>query len=149
MKIFIGADHRGYEFKEHLKVWLGEEGHQVVDCGNEKYDPEDDFPDYAFVVAENVQQEPESRGIVICGSGVGVNIAANKVRGIRASTAINPEEVKHGRKHDDLNVLAISAEFTKFEEAQQMVIAFLTTPFGSEERYLRRLDKIKSYESSS
>ena len=149
MKLYLGADHRGFELKEHLQVWLKGEGYQVVDCGNTKYDPEDDFPDFSLVVAQKVQQDPKSRGIVICGSGVGVNIAANKVKGVRASTGINVDEVRHARKHDDLNVLAISAEYTSYEEAQKMITMFLTTPFISEEKYVRRLDKISKYESSS
>lgn len=149
MKLFIGAAHRGFELKEHLEVWLKEEGHEVVDCGNTKYDPEDDFPDFALAVAQKVQQDLNSRGIVICGSGAGVNIAANKVKGIRASTGINAAEVKHAREHDDLNVLAISSEHSSFQEAQEMIVAFLTTPFGSEERFIRRLAKIREYESSS
>jgi len=149
MKIYLGADHRGFELKEHLKLWLIEEEYEVVDCGNVKYDPEDDFTDFSFAVAEKVQQDPQSRGIVICGSGVGVNIAANKVKGIRASTGINADEVRHARKHDDLNVLAISAEYSDFEQAKKMIIIFLTTPFQPEEKYVRRLDKIKQYESLS
>jgi len=149
MKIYLGADHRGYELKEHLKLWLKEEEYEVVDCGNTKYDPEDDFTDFSFAAAKKVQQDPESRGIVICGSGVGVNISANKVKGIRASTGINADEVRDARKHDDLNVLAISAEYSDFKQAQEMIVIFLTTPFEPEERYLRRLDKIKQYESLS
>ncbi len=149
MKIYLGADHRGFELKEHLKLWLIEEEYEVVDCGNVKYDPEDDFTDFSFAVAEKVQQDPQSRGIVICGSGAGVNIAANKVKGIRASTGINADEVRHARKHDDLNVLAISAEYSDFEQAKKMIIIFLTTPFQPEEKYVRRLDKIKQYESLS
>lgn len=149
MKLFIGADHRGFELKEHLKVWLEEEGYTVIDCGNTKYDPEDDFPDFAFAVAQKVQADPESRGVVICGSGAGVNIAANKVKGIRASTGINVDEVRSARKDDDLNILAISAQYSSFEVAQKMIVMFLTTPFGSEERYTRRLDKIRAYESLS
>ncbi len=149
MKIYLGADHRGFELKEHLKLWLIEEEYEVVDCGNVKYDPEDDFTDFSFAVAEKVQQDPQSRGIVICGSGAGVNIAANKVKGIRASTGINADEVRYARKHDDLNVLAISAEYSDFEQAKKMIIIFLTTPFQPEEKYVRRLDKIKQYESLS
>lgn len=149
MKLYIGADHRGFELKEHLKVWLKEEGYEVVDCGNTKYNPADDFTDFSFAVAEKVQQDSDSRGIVICGSGAGVNIAANKVKGIRASTGINVDEVRHARKHNDLNILAISAEYFSYEETQKMIVMFLTTPFISEEKYVRRLDKIRAYESSS
>lgn len=149
MRLYLGADHRGFELKEHLKLWLKEEDYEVIDCGNTQYDPEDDFTNFSFAVAEKVQQDPDSRGIVICGSGVGVNIAANKIKGIRASTGINADEVRHARKHDDLNVLAISSEYTSFEEAQKMIVIFLTTPFQPEEKYVRRLDQIKEYESLS
>lgn len=149
LSIFLGADHRGFKLKEQLKTWLKAESYQVVDCGNTVYDPDDDFPDFAFAVAEQVADHttPDKtvKGIIICGSGVGVNIAANKVNGIRASTAVNLDEVKHARQHDDLNVLAISADYTSFQEAQEMIEIFLTTPFEAEERFLRRLRKIKNY----
>ncbi len=148
-KIYIGADHRGFELKEQLKHWLKQEQYNVDDCGNTEYDLTDDFTDFSFAVAKKVQQNLDSRGIVICGSGAGVNIAANKVKGIRASTGINVDEVRHARKHDDLNVLAISADYSDFNQAQEMIAAFLTTPFDPQERYLRRLDKIKNYEALS
>ncbi len=149
--IFIGADHRGFQLKEELKSWLAAKDYQVVDCGNTVYDPDDDFPDFAFAVAEQVvaHSDPDQtrsvQGIVICGSGVGVNIAANKVDGIRASTAVNPNEVRHARKHDDLNVLAVSADYTSLAEAQRMIEVFLTTSFEPAERFLRRLRKIRNY----
>lgn len=147
--IFIGADHRGFKLKEQLKSWLKEENYQLVDCGNTVYDSEDDFPDFAFAVAEQVRAQTDqsvlAKGIVICGSGVGVNIAANKVAGIRASTAVNADEVRHARQHDDLNILAISADYTSLDEAQKMIKIFLTTPFEPAERFLRRLRKIRNY----
>jgi ribose 5-phosphate isomerase B len=149
MKIYLGADHRGFKMKEQLLPWLEDQGHEVIDCGNDKYDPADDFPDYSLAVAKKVQQDNEAKGIVICGSGVGVNIAANKVTGIRASTGINAEEVKHARQHDDLNILAISADHSTLSEVQEMVGVFLTTAFEPEERFLRRLQKITAYEALS
>ncbi len=148
-QVFIGADHRGFKLKEQIKNWLETEDCQVVDCGNTVYDPEDDFPDFAFAVAEQVKAHDDrptsARGIVICGSGVGVNIAANKVDGIRASTAVNTDEVRHARQHDDLNVLAISADYTSLAEVQEMIEIFLTTSFEPAERFLRRLRKIRNY----
>lgn len=149
MKVFLGADHRGFKLKEKLKVWLQAEGHLVTDLGNTQYEKTDDFPDFSLAVAQKVQADPDSRGIVICGSGVGVNIAANKVKGIRASTGINADEVRHARQHDNLNVLAISADYSILEQVQEMIEVFLNTPFKSEARFQRRLDKISTYESLS
>ena len=152
MKIYIGADHRGFELKEELKLWLEAENHQVVDCGNNHYDKDDDFPDFSLCVAQKVvadeqKGKKQTRGIVICGSGVGVNIAANKVRGARASTAINEDEVRHARKHDDLNILALSADYTSVSEAKTMIAIFLEEEFLPEERFVRRLNKIVELES--
>lgn len=154
MKIFIGADHRGFELKEKIKTWLEAETHQVIDCGNDHFDKDDDFPDFSINVAQKVVGEEKNgvenvRGIVICGSGVGVNIAANKVLGARASTAIHGEEVRHARKHDDLNVLAISADYTSFEEAKDMIQIFLTEEFLAQEKYVRRLEKIHNFENKN
>lgn len=148
MKIFIGADHRGFIMKKKLLAWLEKQGHEVVDCGNKEFDPTDDFPDFAFAVAKKVTATRGSRGIVLCGSGVGVNIAANKVAGVRASTAINSDEVRLGRQHDDMNVLAISADFTSQPGVKRMVEVFLETEFLAESRFLRRLKKIKEYEDN-
>lgn len=146
MTIYIGADHRGFELKEQLKKWLTEQGHQIEDCGNTVYDPDDDFPDFALAVATEVGQDDQARGIVICGSGVGVSVAANKVKGVRASTAINQDEVHHARAHTDLNVLAISADYTDQSTTQQLVQTFLNTPFDRYPRFQRRLKKIRDYE---
>lgn len=153
MKIYIGADHRGFKLKEKLKLWLEAENHQVIDCGNDHYNKDDDFPDFSFCVAQKVvtdhkNGEKEVRGIVICGSGVGVNIAANKVEGARASTAINEDEVRHARKHDDLNILALSADYSNYADAKSMIQVFLTEEFLAEERFLRRLRKIQDFEGN-
>jgi ribose 5-phosphate isomerase B len=149
MHIFIGADHRGFQAKENIKTWLSNQGYQVVDCGNTTYDANDDYPDFTFAVAQNVMRNPDSKGIVICGSGAGVNIAANKVKGIRCSTALNLAEVKQAREHDDLNILSISADHTAPMDIQEMVHIFLNTPFLHEERLIRRLNKIAEYEAHS
>jgi ribose 5-phosphate isomerase B len=142
MTIYIGADHRGFHLKEKLVVWLREEGHEVKDCGNSMYDPEDDFPDFSFAVADGVITDSGSRGVVICGSGGGVSIAANKVRGIRCTTAVHVSDVKHNRQADDINVLALSADYTDFDESKGLMRAFIFVEYESQERHNRRLNKI-------
>jgi ribose 5-phosphate isomerase B len=147
MKVYIGADHGGCELKAKLIAWLSEQKYEAVDCGNTRVDPTDDFPDFAFAVADKVAAEPESRGIVICRSAGGVTIAANKVKGIRCVTGVNPEDVVHNRSHDDINVLAIAGDYTSESESKELVKTFLTTPFVPEQRFVRRLGKIKARES--
>ena len=147
MKVYIGADHRGFELKGKLIPWIKSMGHEIYDLGNLKYDKDDDFPDFSLVVAENVAENPGSRGIVICGSGCGVNVAANKVVGVRCSTGVNAHEVEHARAHDDLNILALSADYIPEEINKEMIEVFLKTPFSNEERHIRRIKKIKEYEN--
>lgn len=147
MKVYIGADHRGFELKERLKPWLVTQKHDIVDCGNTKLDPLDDFPDFSFAVAEKVSGDGKARGILICGSGGGVTIAANKVVGIRCVVAGNIEDVTHNREHDDANILAIAANFTSEKEAKELIRAFLETKFSGEKKYARRIAKISDYES--
>lgn len=146
MKIYIGADHRGLELKENLKPWLQEEKYDVVDCGNTKFDPLDDFPDFSFAVAEKVSEDPESLGIIICGSGGGVTIAANKVKGIRCATVAYADEVKHNRTNNDINMIALAADYTPFDTAREFVKIFLETKFSGEEKYIRRIKKIAARE---
>ncbi len=146
MKIFIGADHRGFTLKEALKPWLTSLGHDVTDCGNTTLDPLDDYPDFTFPVADAVANDSTSRGIVICGSGGGVTIAANKVKGIRCVLGINPADVTQNRTHNDINVLAIAADNASEEAAKQMITSFLTTAHSTEEKYGRRIQKIAEKE---
>lgn len=146
MKLFLGADHRGFERKNEIKTWLESLGHEVVDCGNTVLDPLDDYPDFAFAVAQNVAADPNSRGIIFCGSGTSVTIAANKIDGIRAADAFSADEVRHSRKHDDLNVLAIAADYTSTEDAKTYITVFLTEPFSPQEKYIRRIKKIEEQE---
>ena len=147
MKIFIGADHRGFVLKEQLKLWLTQQKLDVIDCGNAKLDPLDDFSDYSFAVADHVKANPESRGIIICGSGGGVTIAANKVKGIRCATVAYADEVKHNRTNNDINMMALAADYTSFDTAREFVKIFLETTFSGEEKYMRRIAKISNYES--
>ena len=143
MKVFIGADHGGFNLKAKLITWLTEQKYEIVDCGNTKFDPLDDFPDFAFAVADSVAREPDSRGNVLCRSAGGVTIAANKVKGIRAVTGVNLKEVAHNRGDDDANILAIAGDYTSENEAKELVHAFLMSPFSGQERFVRRLEKIK------
>lgn len=147
VKVFIGADHRGFELKEHIKQWLLNQKTIVVDCGNVRLDPEDDYPVYAQLVAEQVVVDEDARGIVICGSGAGVVIAANKVPGARCSDAMNLSDVHHARAHDDLNILALASDFVLFADAKQQVQIFLSTPFETAERHVRRLRRIAQIET--
>lgn len=147
MTIYVGADHRGYHLKEKIIEWLRSEGHDVHDCGNNQYDADDDYPDFSFAVSEKVASDPGSRGIVLCGSGGGVTIAANKIKGIRCTTAVHVADVKHNRMADDINVLALSADYTDIDEAKELVNAFLLVEFEAQERHVRRLNKITERES--
>lgn len=150
MKVYLGADHRGFQLKEQIKSWLGKEGYDVEDCGNLTHDPADDYPDYACAVAEGVKKAPEdSRGIVICGSGIGVDIVANKYAGVRCGLGINTDHVKHGRSNDNINVLSLPSDLVSFEQAKEMVKVFLKTEFSKEERFLRRQKKIEEIEKST
>lgn len=147
MTIFIGADHRGFEMKKLLIEFLQSQSYQVVDCGNTTLDPDDDYPDFAVTVAQKVATESDSRGIVLCGSGVGASIAANKVRGVRAAVGVSLPQVQAARHDDDINVLSCAANFTTIEELQSFAVSFLSEPFGAEPRYVRRLMKIAEIET--
>lgn len=148
--VFIGTDHRGYKLAEELYLWLMDQHVSVKNVGAELLDPEDDYVEYAKKVAHTVANDIKlgriSRGIVLCGSGVGVDVVANKVKGIRCGLGINPEQVKSTREDDDINVLALAADHTIAEQAKEMVKVFLETDFSEEERHKRRLEKIASLE---
>ncbi len=144
--IYIGADHRGFNLKAKIKTWLYEWQYQFDDLGAMALDPGDDYTAYAELVAKKIQKERASRGILICGSGVGVDVTANKFDGIRATIGKSAEQIKAGRRDDDMNILAIAADFTKENEAKDMVKVFLETKFDNEKRHERRLTEIKKIE---
>ncbi|MBI1838888.1 MAG: RpiB/LacA/LacB family sugar-phosphate isomerase [Candidatus Colwellbacteria bacterium] len=147
MVIYIGADHRGFKLKETLKNYLSGEGYAVVDLGNDKYDKADDYPDFAAKVAEKVSVDSnENRGILICGAGVGVDVVANKFRGVRSVLALSEEQVTASRNDDDANIISIAADFVDEEKVKKMVDIWLKTPFSGEERHKRRLQKISEIE---
>lgn len=143
--IYIGADHRGFELKEKIKEFFDELGFDYEDMGAFTNDPADDFPEFAVKVAKSILDH-EDRGIVICGSGVGVDEVANKVSGVRCGLAINKDQIRAARHDDDINVLALAAEHTSEEEAKEIVKIFLDTEFSSEDRYKRRIQQIEDIE---
>lgn len=148
MVIYLGADHRGFELKEILKRYLGDAGYEVVDMGNLQKDDADDYPDFGRRVAEKISRDPlMSRGILICGSGAGMDILANKFRRVRSVLGFSPDQVFDARHDDDVNVLSLAADHLTEEAAKKIVDVFLKTPFGGEERYRRRLDKIADLEN--
>ncbi len=147
MKVFIGADHRGFELKGKLIEWLKDNDYQTEDCGAFQPNPTDDYPDFAKAVAERVASEEGSRGIVICGSGAGVNIVANKIKGVRCSVCFDVKQVSDGRQHDDLNVLALASNFIDEQTAKHLVKTFLETAYEPTENHNRRIEKIKSLEN--
>lgn len=145
--IYIGADHRGFELKAKINKWLQGRGYEFEDVGAYEYDHDDDYVDYAIWVAQKVAQNPDkNRGVVICGSGVGAEIAANKVKRIRCGLGFEIDQVHAARKDDDINVLALAADNTDEEKALQLVAKFLETEFITSDRYLRRIEKIGRYE---
>lgn len=140
--IYIGADHRGYNLKEKIKQWLAEWSCEFKDLGAFELNPEDDYPEFAKNVAENIK-DSEDRGIVICGSGVGVDDVVNKFQGVRSGLAINKEQIQAARNDDDINVLALASDFISEEDAKDIVKMFLETEFGAEDRFKRRIHEIE------
>lgn len=144
MKIILGADHGGFELKEEIKKWLLEQKREVVDVGAAGLDPEDDFVDYAVLVAEEVAENGQARGILFCRNGYGMMIAANRFPGVRCGEAFDVEAVKRGRTDDDINCLSVPADYIKDGDVKKMIETFLTTEFSGEEKYKRRLGKLES-----
>ncbi len=142
MRIAVAGDHAGFELKELLVPWLRSAGHQVEDLGAHSFDAEDDYPDFAFLVADSVRSGQAERGVVVCGSGVGASIAANKVPGIRACLCHDTYTGHQGVEHDDMNVLCLGGRVIGFELAKEILTAFLAANFIPEVRYKRRLEKL-------
>ncbi len=143
MTIYLGADHRGFSLKEKIQIFLEKRGFSIIDLGAATYNKKDDYTDFAKRVASSVAQKPRSsRGILVCGSGVGMDIAANKVKGIRAALVTSVGQAKASRRDDAANVLVLAADFTQAPLAQRIVSAWLAAPFSAKPRYVRRLRKI-------
>lgn len=147
--IYLGADHRGFELKEELKARLDFTGLSYQDLGNLEMDPGDDYVDFAKRVAEEVEENPQNFGIVLCGSGVGVDIVANKFDGIRCALVRTVEEAREARTDDDANMIALSGDNLDLDSVYKIVTTFITTPFSDEERHIRRVHKIEEIEKTN
>jgi ribose 5-phosphate isomerase B len=150
MVIYFGADHRGFPLKEALKVALKSQGYEIVDLGAPSQVEGDDYPDYAVPVAQKISLDPvNSRGILICGSGAGMDIVANKFPRVRSVLAASPDQAYDARHDDDANILTLAANFINEFDAQKIARVFLDTPFTGEERYTRRIEKILQIENGN
>lgn len=143
--IYLGADHGGFSYKEKIKKLLDELDEKYEDLGNTKFEPRDDFVDYALEVAKKAKRTKE-KGILICTNGLGMCIAANKIKGIRAVVATNKRSAIQSREHLDANILCLGAHITSFKNAKKIIKAWLDTDFFRKERYIRRIDKISKIE---
>ncbi|OGM99432.1 MAG: hypothetical protein A3B91_01125 [Candidatus Yanofskybacteria bacterium RIFCSPHIGHO2_02_FULL_41_29] len=146
MKIYLGSDHRGFALKEKLKKKLTEWNYEYEDLGPFSYNKDDDYPDFAKAVGEKVASGPSGRGILICGSGVGVSITANKINGVRAGTMTDVEQVKASVADEDTNVIGLSNDYTSDDKNIEIAKAFLESKFSGAERHVRRVNKIKESE---
>ena len=143
MTIFIAADHRGFELKNKLVEYIQEKTIRVEDLGNFRLEPNDDNPDYAIKVAQAVLQNPkEFLGIVICGSGVGVSITANRHKGIRCGIGFHEEQIKHIKENDHINVLALPSDYVSEEQAKKFIDIFIEAKENYDPKYLRRSKKM-------
>jgi ribose 5-phosphate isomerase B len=148
MRVHLGSDHAGFELKQHLAGWLADHGHDVIDHGADTYDAEDDYPPFCLATGEAVVGDPGSLGIVIGGSGNGEQIAANKVKGVRAALAWSEETARLGRQHNDANVLGIGARMHTIDQATLLAEVFLATPFSQDPRHERRIAELAEYEAT-
>jgi len=146
IKILIGADHGGYNLKEKLVERLRSKGFAVEDIGYKEYEPTDDFPEIAFKLGEKVVFE-KAKGILICSSGIGMSIAANKVKGVRAGLCTSIKQARLAKSDNDINVLCLANKLVSMDKNFKIVIKFINTVFSSDERFIRRIKKIKNYES--
>ena len=147
--IFLGADHRGYDLKEKVAKWLFEWKYEFSDMGAVSLEPHDDYSHYAERVASLVGRSKNDMGVLVCGSGVGMGIAANKFDGARAAIGKNPAQVRAGRNDDDMNILVFASDFTKDEEVREMLKVFLQTKFAGKARYEKRLQEISEIEANN
>jgi RpiB/LacA/LacB family sugar-phosphate isomerase len=144
MKVGIAADHGGYEMKQRIYILLGARGHQVVDFGNLQYDRDDDYPDFAIPLARAVATGAVERGVLLCGSGIGASIAANKIEGVRAAVCHDDFSARQGVEDDDMNILCLGGLTTGVAVAWYCVKSFLAAKFTGAERHRRRLAKVSA-----
>ena len=146
MRVVIGSDHAGFEQKERLRLHLAEKGYDVVDVGAANADDSVDYPDFAIQAGRMVARGDAELGVLVCGTGIGMSIAANKVRGVRAANITIPEFASLAREHNNANVVTVSARFVPVQVNEQIVDAFLSTPFAGG-RHALRVDKITQVET--
>lgn len=142
--IYIGSDHAGLPLKQEIKKHLESKNEKVVDLGVFAVEPPADYPDIAYEVAEKVNENNGAKGILVCGTGIGMCMTANKVKGIRAANCESPGTVEMSRKHNDANILCLGGRVLKPETALKMVDVFFSTPFENEERHVRRVKKMET-----
>ena len=145
MRIAIGADHAGFDLKQIIAAYLRYHGHEVIDEGTDSDQPVD-YPDFAEAVAKTLLVGDAERGLLICGSGVGASVSANKIPGIRAGLCHNTYSARQGVEHDDMNILVLGARVIGVEMARELVDNFLAAKFIGEERHRKRIDKIRALE---
>ena len=146
MKVAVGADHAGFSLKEKMIETIREAGHEVIDCGPDRMIPGDDYPDYAERVATTIREGHAERGVLICGSGVGASVAANKFVGIRAALCHDTFSAHQGVEDDSMNILCLGARVVGPSLAEELVNAFLRARFSNAERHARRLAKVIGFE---
>lgn len=149
MKVYLGSDHNGFEYKNQLAAALKQAGHEVIDQGDETLDANDDYPQFAGKVANALlaDSDPGARGILVCGSGQGMCMAANRFKGIRAALCWNQAEARAARNDDDANVLCLSSRYTSLDEAGSIMASFLATPFAGAPRFKRRIQQLDELSS--
>jgi len=145
MKIGIACDHNGMNLKNKIINFLNDFNYDIIDFGPQKYDPNDDYPDFAFKLGESIRDNKINYGILICGTGIGMSIAANKVKGVRCAKVNTIKETKLTRIDNNSNVIAFSKDLS-FDKIKRIINEFINTPFSTKERHHRRVDKISKYE---
>ncbi|WP_018024441.1 ribose-5-phosphate isomerase [Corynebacterium ulceribovis] len=148
MRVYLGADHAGFDMKNLIKAHLTEQGHEVIDCGAHEFDPADDYPAFCIEAASRTVNDPGSLGIVLGGSGNGEQIAANKVKGARCALAWSVETAKLAREHNNAQLIGLGGRMHSEEEALAIVDAFVAQPWSEEERHQRRIDILAEYEKT-
>jgi ribose 5-phosphate isomerase B len=148
MRVYLGSDHAGFELKARLIEHVNSLGHEAIDCGAFEYDPEDDYPAPCIAAAHRTVGDPGSLAIVVGGSGNGEQIAANKVKGVRAALVWSDDTARLAREHNDANVIGLGARSHPVEDAVRFVEIFLSTPFSQGERHLRRIGQLAEYEQT-
>jgi len=144
--IYIAADHAGFEPKKEIINYLKKEDIQATDLGPKVFNPKDDYPDFAFPLAQKTAADQKNKGILLCRSGIGMAIAANKVKGARAALCLFVKQAQKAREHNDANIIVLAADFISQQDIKKIIKKFLETKFSKEERHIRRIKKIEEFE---